>query len=343
MNELQVTVQQTPGVIRWNFEDLKAALKQEMDSYSKLVYTDETIPVAKKDVATLRKLRTLVEDRRKEIKSKCLEPYAVIEAQAKELTALIDSPINLINGQVKDYETAQKEKKKAEIMAYMAEQFKAFLPEIAQKAKFKVYDARWLNATYKEKDWKAAVDACAEEVKKCLSLLANTEEEFREEALRTYGLNLDFSEAVARVQELQAQKERILAAERRRQEEAERRAREEAERRAAAEERARIAAEAKAEEPKPQGNGSIVQESQEDARYTTTAEPIAADKIISPSNIPAAEMPDVISATTYDGTEIAVADAPDDGSILLRLYGTPAEQKKILEYIGFLGVRCDKL
>lgn len=327
MNELQVTVQQTPGVIRWNFEDLKTALKQEMDSYSSLVYTDETIPVAKKDVATLRKLRTMVEDRRKEIKNKCLEPYAVIEAQAKELTALIDSPINLINGQVKDYETAQKEKKKADIIAYMTEQFKDFPADVAQKAKFKVYDSRWLNATYKEKDWKAAVDACAEEVKKCLALLANTEEEFRDEAMKTYALNLDFSEAVARVQELQAQKERILAAERRRQEEAERRAREEAERRVAAEERARIAEEAKAQEPKQQEIGSVAEK--------TAA--IPADTIIAGS-FPT--VGDVIESVTHEAFQNVAAD---DGATILKVYGTPEEVQKILEYCGFLGVRCDKM
>lgn len=327
MNELQVTVRQTPGEISWNFEDLKAALKQEMDSYSSLVYTDETIPVAKNDVAALRKLRRMVEDRRKEIKNKCLEPYAVIEAQAKELTALIDSPINLINGQVKDYETAQKEKKKADIIAYMTEQFKDFPADVAQKAKFKVYDSRWLNATYKEKDWKAAVDACAEEVKKCLALLANTEEEFRDEAMKTYALNLDFSEAVARVQELQAQKERILAAERRRREEAERRAQEEAERRAAAAERARIAEETKAEEPKQEVIGSIPAE---------TAE-IAADTIV------AGSMPtvgDVIEIVEHEAFSHVVEN---DGATILRVYGTQEEVQKILEYCGFLGVRCDKI
>lgn len=327
MNELQVTVQQTPGVIRWNFEDLKAALEQEMDNYSGLVYTDDTIPVAKKDVATLRKLRKMVEDRRKEIKNKCLEPYTVIEVQAKELIALIDNPIALISGQVKDYEDAQKAKKKADIIAYMTEQFKDFPADVAQKAKFKVFDARWLNATYKEKDWKAAVDACAEEVKKCLALLANTEEEFRDEAMKTYALNLDFSEAVARVQELQAQKERILAAERRRQEEAERRAKEEAERRAAAAERARIAEETKAEEPKQEVISSIPAEMPE----------------IEAGTITAGSMPtvgDVIESIEHEAFNYV---EENDGATLLRVYATPEEVQKILEYCGFIGVRCDKI
>lgn len=51
-----------------------------------------------------------------------------MEKQAKELTQLIDEPINTIAKQVKDYEEEQKKKKKEEILAYMAEVF-AELPE----------------------------------------------------------------------------------------------------------------------------------------------------------------------------------------------------------------------
>lgn len=309
MNELQVTVQQTPGDIVWNFEDLKTALKKEMDNYSGLVYTDGTIQTAKHDVAELRKLRTKVEDSRKAIKNRCLEPYEVIEKQAKEITALIDKPIKLINDQVNEYETARKGKKKKTIIEYMDERFAEFPEDIANKAKFKVYDARWLNTTYKEKEWKAAVERCAEEVKKCLDLLVNTDEEFREEAQKTYAVNLDFSEAVARVQELQEQKERILAAERRRKEEAERKAREEEERRNMAAEQPTDTTETKVEEPKKAENGF---KSPEMAK-------IPADKT---KNV------------SYEH---------EAGATLLRVYGTPEEINKILEYCGFLGVKCDKI
>lgn len=88
MNELQVVVQTTPATLRWNFEELKLALAAEMDRYKGMIYTDEAIKSAKQDVADLRRLRKEVEDRRKEIKTACMEPYTVIEAQAKELTAI---------------------------------------------------------------------------------------------------------------------------------------------------------------------------------------------------------------------------------------------------------------
>lgn len=40
MNELQVSAQPQPGVINWNFEEIKARCKQEMETYKKLVFTD---------------------------------------------------------------------------------------------------------------------------------------------------------------------------------------------------------------------------------------------------------------------------------------------------------------
>lgn len=330
MDELQVTVQQTPGVITWNFEDLKTALRGEMENYKSLVYTDDAIPEAKKDVAQLRKLKKMVEDRRIEIKNKCLEPYEIIEAQAKELVTLIDEPIDLINQQVKDYEKEQKEKRKAVIDAYMKDKFSDLPDEIEIIAKAKVYDVRWLNATFKVKDWKAAVDSCAEEVKRCVDLLNNTEDEFREQAFHTYCQNLDFSAAVARVQELKEQKERILAAERRRKEEAERRAQEEAERktREEAELRSMEAERRAAEEELRRRAEAVRQVKEEDECHVTVGDTIES-----------------IQREAFEKTVIEPVnrEPAGDGSILLRIYGTPEDQEKIKGYIGFLGVRYDML
>lgn len=339
MNELQVRVHQEPGVVSWNFDDLKAALKTEMDSYETAVYTDEMIPAAKKDVAFLRKLKAEVDERRKDIRKKCLEPYTVIETQAKELDALIDKPINLINGQIKDFETEQKEKRKEKIVTYMNEAFKDAPSPFDSKAKFKVWDNRWLNKTYPVKDWQEKVDAMAAEVRQNLKLLDNTEPEFKQDALNAYAQELDFSEAVACVQRLKEQRERFLAAERKRQEEAERR-RQEEERRAA-EEAARKAAAEVARAPK---------------RETAQAAPTVADVIAStereafraavaapePGHMKTEQAPPVDAAAIKEGTAKYAAKT-DDGSILLRVYGTEKQQNKILEYIRFLGVKCDKL
>ena len=46
MKELEVTVQQTPGVIHWNYEEIKAQLSEEMDERGTrpVSYTHLTLP-----------------------------------------------------------------------------------------------------------------------------------------------------------------------------------------------------------------------------------------------------------------------------------------------------------
>lgn len=187
MNELQVVVKQEVGKINWNFEELKTALAAEMQKYVGIVYDDNSIADAKKTVAYLRKLKESVEDRRKDVKKKCLEPYETMEKQAKELTKLIDEPIETIAKQVKDYEEEQKKKKKEEILKYMADKF-AELPEIvASKLKFKVYDSKWENKSTAKKTWQEAIDTAAENTKGDLSILEGIEEDFREDAKKYMG------------------------------------------------------------------------------------------------------------------------------------------------------------
>ena len=228
--ELQLVVQQEPGTVRWNYEEIKDALAERMEEYSGLVYTEDTVKDGKADLAMLRKLKDSVEARRKEIKNKCLEPYAPIEAQAKELTGLIDKPISVIDKQMKAYETARREKVKAEIVKYMHDKFSELPEGISKKLQFKVYEDRWENATAKKRDWQDAVDAALEATKGDLAILDDVEDEFREKAYSVYSVTPPLSEAMAKVSELRKQKEEILERERQRREAEERRRLEEAQR-----------------------------------------------------------------------------------------------------------------
>ncbi len=251
--ELQVVVNQTPGEVKWNFEQLKDALEAKLKVYETLVYTDENVKDAKADLADLRKLRKQVEDKRKKVKNVCLQPYAIIEAQSKELVALIDKPIGKIDEQVQKYEDDRKAKIKAEIISYMTEMFSNLPDDIAKKLQFKIYDAKWENVTTSKKTWQSAIDDALGMTNSDLKVLDEVSEEFKEEAMNVYKQNLVLSAAMMKVTELQKQKERILEAERQRQE-AERRRQEEErlneERRRIAEEERRKAEEQKAEEVK---------------------------------------------------------------------------------------------
>lgn len=119
MEELSIITRQEAGIASIdNFEELKSALQKELAVYSSMVYTADNIKAAKKDKAALNKLKKAIEDRRKEIKRVIMEPYTIVEAQAKELVALIDEPLALIGAFIAQEEEQEKAARRAEIEAY---------------------------------------------------------------------------------------------------------------------------------------------------------------------------------------------------------------------------------
>ena len=112
MNELQINVTLNSGSIVTNTEELKEQLSAKMAEYENVVFTEESKGIVKAELAGLRKLREAVESRRKEIKTKCMIPYNEFEKEVKELTAIIDKPIQLIDGQLKEMEVERVRRKK---------------------------------------------------------------------------------------------------------------------------------------------------------------------------------------------------------------------------------------
>ena len=83
-----------------------------------MAYTPDSMSAARKDKAALNKLRKMVEDKRKEIKRVIMEPYTIVEAQAKELVTLIDEPLGIISDFIRQEENFEKEAKGIKIEDY---------------------------------------------------------------------------------------------------------------------------------------------------------------------------------------------------------------------------------
>lgn len=131
IHEEQVTI---PQAIE-NLEALKAELAPRLEKYNSLVVTEDGIKAAKNDKAALNKLRKAIEERRIDAKKQVLSYYEPLEAQCKEIVALIDAPIQAIDRQVKVFEDKEKEQKYNELLAYFNEindfdyvEFKDVLP-----------------------------------------------------------------------------------------------------------------------------------------------------------------------------------------------------------------------
>lgn len=233
MQEIKVVVNQDPGKVSWNYEEIKKWLKGELQVYKNTVYTDDTIKTAKTDVAALRKLSKQVKDRRSEIRGRFMEPFEQFEEQVKEIVSLIEEPISAINEQVNDYERRRKEIARAEIIAYWQNRSAVLPKEIREQAFKRIYDARWENATATKRSWHETIDNAVDQFQKDLETIRSFGSEFEQDMLQVYYQRFDFADAMRKMRELEAQKQRILERERQRREAEERRKAEESARQAA--------------------------------------------------------------------------------------------------------------
>lgn len=311
MNEISVVVSQTPGEVSWNFQEVKERLETALSEYQGMVYTDDTIKTAKSDVANLRALAKTIEDRRKEVKEKCLEPYSIIEKQAKELVALIDKPIAAINEQVQNYENRRKQRVRAEIDAYWKQKC-AELPEaIWDKAHAKIYDSRWENATATKKSWKDGIDKGVAEILGDIETIKSFDSEFEEDMFQVFYAELSLQSAIKRMNELKLQKERILEIERKKQEEAAR----------------------KAEE---QQRAATIPPAQPTEKVEQAHTPVNTE--VKHENIPLAEKtPEMVQEKAPERAY------PGGQFTTLRIVGTPQQIAKIKDYIKFTGATWEEV
>lgn len=241
-------------VIKWNKEELEAAVKQKIAYYENVVYTEENMQQAKNDRAELNKLKKAIEDRRKEVKKKINEPYDIFEKELKEVLALIQEPAGMIDKQIKDFEDRQKEEKKASIKATYDE----VIGDLAEILPFeKVFDSRYLNKTYKLGTAQAEVREKIQKVRTDLENIDSLDSKYKLNAKDVYIKTLDLSRALVENKRLSELEEKLEAENRRKEEEK----RQAEERRKEAERQA--AEKAKAEEEEHQAQETNEKEQQE--------------------------------------------------------------------------------
>lgn len=225
MEEIRVNVEQKNGVIGFNFEEIKEKLNSELEIYKNMIFTEESKTEAKKTIASLRKLKKSVNDKKLEVKKSFMIPYTNFEAQVKELDNLIDEPINFINNQVEEFERKRVEEKKALISEIYTEIMAEHVEASGYLPLQRIYDSKWENATTTKKAITETITERVDHVEKDLGIIRSMESEFEDKGIVKYKETLELSNAIEIMNQYQKQKEEIL---RRQEEEAKRKAEEEA-------------------------------------------------------------------------------------------------------------------
>lgn len=258
MNELQLIVNQKPGIIESNFEEIRKALADEMALRKKEVFTEDQKPLARSEVASLRKLKTVIDDKRKEVKKQCMAPYEEFDAKASELKSLIDEPIDLINKQIEEME----EKRKIERREKIQSLYDSLIGDVAEYIPLnKIYNVKWENVSVTVTTIKKELTEIINSTRIAVTTLNSMTSDAVPEAIKRYKSNLDLAGAISYINQYETQKAEIMRREeeKRRQEEEQRRQQEEE--RIRRQERERIAEEERIRrEEREKAEKEVVQE-----------------------------------------------------------------------------------
>ena len=195
MEELKIKIEQA-GTIETNLEVLKNELSEIAKNYEGIVVGEDDVSLAKQDLARLRKLRTEIEDKRKQIKKEWNTPYLDFENKVKEALTIIDTPISEIDRQVKCFEQKEKEKKLDKIKAIYDENVPDEIkPYLSFEATF---NERWLNKSVKKEEIISDLNATATQKKIDISAIQALNSEIEDECLKIYKITGSMAAAIQR-------------------------------------------------------------------------------------------------------------------------------------------------
>jgi hypothetical protein len=215
-NLVAVEVKQQLGTIESNLDAVKASITERLSVYKTMAVSEDTIADSKKLVAELRKSQKSLDDQRKSIKNSWNAPYLDFEKQAKEVIALYDEPISLINSQLSQFEEDRRAAKKLVIQS-IYEECASDLSEYLTIDK--IYNPKWENATYSEKNIREDIQTQCDRISMEISTIKALDSEFEAQGLEKYKLTLDLTEAVDDMSKRKKMKEEILEQERKKAEE----------------------------------------------------------------------------------------------------------------------------
>lgn len=203
-----VSVEQTEGIVNIsNFEEIKANVQASMELYKSMTFTEDTLSEARSTVATLRKLSKHLDDKRKDVKKKCMMPYEEFENKINELQNIIAEPIELITRQTKEYEDKRIKQKKEEIQQIYDDCIEGMQEYIPLE---RIYDRTWENKGTLAKKIKEAIETYVDNAKMSVETIKNMHSEAEQRALEAFKKTLDLSVAVNLITKYEADKAEIL-------------------------------------------------------------------------------------------------------------------------------------
>ena len=216
--ELRIVPYQIPENIEFNYEEIIQEIEPVVNEKASIYYSDEDIPVAKKDRAKFNTFKKAINDERIRMKKEYMKPFEEFEAKVKDINALADKAVIAIDKQIKEYEDNQKREKLDKIKALWTQMA---VPEGLTMDK--VYEERMLNTSFSMKKVETCFELAIGKFNRDMATLAALPE-FGFEAQQVYISTFDLNKALAegqRMAQIQKQKAEYEAEQARRKAEEE--------------------------------------------------------------------------------------------------------------------------
>lgn len=107
------------ATIKANFAELSTALKELASNYETVLYTDEEIPEAKKELARLRNLQKHINDYKIMVVKQASVPIEQFKDECKKVIGVLDVAVGNLNRQIAESE----EKRKQDKLSFLEEYF----------------------------------------------------------------------------------------------------------------------------------------------------------------------------------------------------------------------------
>lgn len=198
-----------PSAIDFNAEEIKEEISARLEAYNSLVITEDGIKGAKADRATLNKLKTAIEDKRKEVKKICLAPYEEFEKKCKEIVNLVDQPIRKIDEQLNAFEEKAIQEKYNQISDYYSKN----VGELADLIPIaKVLPVNWKNKTESLESICNSIGDMFDKIRSDLKTIRDLNTEFEQSVISVYLDKFNLSAALQENTRLTEQKAKMQKA-----------------------------------------------------------------------------------------------------------------------------------
>lgn len=208
MSNIAAVITQEHAKISCNFDQVEQAIKETLSEFEGVVFTEESKTYAKKQVASLRAQKKEFQERLRDAKNQYMAPWNAVESRAKNLIALYDEPIKLINGQVQAFEEKRVREKKAGIEAayneLVPEELQDYIPLEC------IYGTKWDNATTNMKTVRKEISEAVAKTQGDISVISSMISDKVQDALHLYMSDRNLAAAIKYINDYEARKKEIL-------------------------------------------------------------------------------------------------------------------------------------